>query len=178
MGYGRYEVISGSFTWDEARLDAEARGGHLLTVSNAQEWQMVQDRLGASMPSENYWMGGTDSFSEGNWMWVTGEKWNYTNWGWDGSYFRDKSYEPNGGANANFLAGRISTEITGWGWGYFRRPPWFQPSYSSYKTWGDMGDISLGMYILEKGAYSDALNADTDNDGVSDGQEIDRKSVV
>jgi hypothetical protein len=97
LGFGRYEVVTGSFTWDQARLDAEAKGGHLLTVSNAQEWQMVQDRLGASMPSENYWMGGrwmsNVDYSPGSvsiqfiypqqegWKWVTGEKWDYTNGG-------------------------------------------------------------------------------------------------
>jgi hypothetical protein len=170
MGYGRYELVTGSFTWDQARLDAEARGGHLLTVSNAQEWQMVQDRLGASMPSENYWMGGTDALSEGNWMWVTGEQWSYTNWGWDG--LRIYSYEPNGGSSANFLAGRISTAL---------RPrkmplPGPQPSYSNYKTWGDFGEMSLGTYILEMGAYSNALNADSDSDGANDGQEIQAES--
>lgn len=172
MGYGRYELVTGSFTWDQARLDAEARGGHLLTVSHAQEWQMVQDRLGAAMPSENYWMGGTDALSEGNWMWVTGEQWSYTNWGWDGYYFDDKSYEPNGGSSANFLAGKISSEIN-WDW---RRWPWDGPSLSAYKTWGDFGEISFGTYILEMGAYSNALNADSDSDGANDGQEIQAES--
>ncbi len=137
--------MTGSFTWDQARLDAEARGGHLLTVSNAQEWQMVQDRLGAAMPSENYWMGGTDALSEGNWMWVTGEQWSYTNWAGAGR----GNTEPNGGIKENFLAG----------------------AYYYSRAWRDKGNVALGSYILEVGAYSNVLNADTDSDGANDGQE-------
>ena len=149
MGYGRYELVTGSFTWDQARLDAEARGGHLLTVSNAQEWQMVQDRLGAAMPLENYWMGGTDALSEGNWMWVTGEQWSYTNWESRNRTPRGGA-EPNGGIAENFLAG----------------------AYYYSRAWRDKGDVALGSYILEVGAYSNVLNADTDSDGANDGQEI------
>jgi formylglycine-generating enzyme required for sulfatase activity len=164
MGYGRYELVTESFTWDQARLDAEARGGHLLTVSNAQEWQMVQDRLGAAMPSENYWMGGTDALSEGNWMWVTGERWNYTNWAWNLIRGGARPIEPNGGESENYLAGRLSTVwVAGPLWG----------GYTDYhKTWGDSGNVSLVMYILERGAYSDAMVADTDGDGSTDGAEI------
>ncbi|NCY22608.1 DUF5011 domain-containing protein, partial [bacterium] len=164
MGYGRYELVTGSFTWDQARLDAEAKGGHLLTVSNAQEWQMVQDRLGSSMPNENYWMGGTDAFSEGEWKWVTGEKWSYTNWAWNLFRGGARPIEPNGGESENYLAGRLSTVwVAGPLWG----------GHNDYhKTWGDFGNVSLEMYILERGAYSDAKVDDTDGDGSPDGAEI------
>ncbi|NDB97174.1 MAG: hypothetical protein EBZ78_13630, partial [Verrucomicrobia bacterium] len=32
-GYGRYQVIPGNFTWEQAKADAEARGGHLATIT-------------------------------------------------------------------------------------------------------------------------------------------------
>jgi hypothetical protein len=165
MGYGRYELVTGSFTWDQARLDAEARGGHLLTVSNAQEWQMVQDRLGAAMPSENYWMGGTDALSEGNWVWVTGEKWDFTLWRPSSEHTGGPpprprpgdSYEPSGNPGENYLGGK-----------WYAPPRWGAPT----RIWADYEDLAFISYILERGAFSDAKNSDTDVDGSPDGAEI------
>lgn len=55
----RYSVVPGSFTWEEARRDAESRGGHLVTVTSASEWERVRDAIGTSYASKNLWMGGT-----------------------------------------------------------------------------------------------------------------------
>jgi len=190
LGFGRYEVVTGSFTWDQARLDAEAKGGHLLTVSNAQEWQMVQDRLGASMPSENYWMGGTSMPTvvnspevvyrvgvhtiifpqQAEWKWVTGEKWDYTNWAiYDGPILppgsfwignEERTNQPNRGFGEYYLGGMLSP-FGGWN------------SSPITKAWGDYGEVFFSSYILERGAYTSATLADTDGDGANDKQEID-----
>jgi hypothetical protein len=191
LGFGRYEVVTGSFLWDQARLDAEAKGGHLLTVSNAQEWQMVQDRLGAAMPSENYWMGGTSMPNfvfppegiihvgpypipfpqQAEWKWVTGEKWSYTNWA--------------------IYNGPTWIVPPPWMWPLPPAPPTSEPSLGvgEYylggklspfgewisspitKAWGDYGGV-FPSYILERGAYTSATLADTDGDGANDKQEI------
>ncbi|MEQ1843751.1 MAG: lectin-like protein [Verrucomicrobiales bacterium] len=72
-GFGRYEIIPGSFTWDTAKADAEQRGGHLATVIHAQEWADLKAVLGTQLNAKNLWLGGTDEGTEGNWRWVTGE---------------------------------------------------------------------------------------------------------
>jgi flagellin-like hook-associated protein FlgL len=76
-------VITGNFTWHQAKADAEARGGHLVTITSEEEWQKVLLKAPAS-DSSNLWIGATDENNEGQWEWVTGEPWSYTNWGiWD-----------------------------------------------------------------------------------------------
>ncbi|MDA7679797.1 hypothetical protein N8622_00905 [bacterium] len=70
-----YEIVEGSFTWHEAKADAEARGGHLATITS----ELEQNKIWA-LGAQSEWLGGTDEGSEGNWRWVTGEAWDYTNW--------------------------------------------------------------------------------------------------
>ena len=72
----KYVIIDGSFTWHEAKADAEARGGHLATVTSQKEYDKIRELAGTA----TYFLGGTDENLEGNWNWVTGEKWDYTNW--------------------------------------------------------------------------------------------------
>ena len=37
-------------------------------------------RLLNTQISYEYWLGGTDQEQEGEWRWVTGEKWKYSQW--------------------------------------------------------------------------------------------------
>ena len=40
VGFGQsstYQIIEGSFTWHEAKADAEARGGHLAVITSQEE---------------------------------------------------------------------------------------------------------------------------------------------
>lgn len=78
-GDSQYELISGSFTWTEAKADAEARGGYLASITS----QAELDKINTLLPGwdGNTWLGGTDAGSEGQWRWVSGEAWNFTNWG-------------------------------------------------------------------------------------------------
>jgi hypothetical protein len=94
-------------------------------------------------------------------MWVTGEKWSYANW------------DPylNGGSNSNYLAGSSVLEcgsVNTFAYGVF--------GFSLVRHWAGQGSVRLGSYILERGAYSDAKVADTDEDGYSDKQEKDAGS--
>jgi len=70
-GASNYEIVEGSFTWDEAKADAEARGGHLATVGSQEEWDKIKEFL----PNGVIWLGGTDADSEGNWHWIDGSAW-------------------------------------------------------------------------------------------------------
>jgi hypothetical protein len=76
-----YTVVTGSFTWAQAKADAEAKGGYLVTVTSQAEWDKVLAAIGSTHASKNLWMGGTDEGTEGKWRWVTGEPWGFTAWG-------------------------------------------------------------------------------------------------
>jgi serine/threonine protein kinase len=83
----RAVVVPESITWGDAKAAAEKAGGYLATISSAAEnafvyqlasknpglWHMNpwNDRLGP-------WLGGHQTAA--GWRWVTGERWDYTNW--------------------------------------------------------------------------------------------------
>jgi flagellin-like hook-associated protein FlgL len=92
IGEDNYSVVSGTFTWTAAKADAESKSGHLATITSPEEWQRVLKKAPLS-DSRNLWIGATDRNIEGHWEWVTGEAWNYSNWGLG---------EPN---DASFLGG-------------------------------------------------------------------------
>ena len=73
VGFGRYFVVNGSFTYDLASVDAASRGGHLLTVVSAKEQTAIETVLGAALTTGDKWIGYSDSFLEGAFRWVTGE---------------------------------------------------------------------------------------------------------
>lgn len=72
-GFGRYQIVQGNFTWQQAKADAEAKGGHLGTITSESEWTTIQQVLGASITGKNMWLGGTDQIQEGQWRWITAE---------------------------------------------------------------------------------------------------------
>ena len=80
-----YDVIHFSGTWDEANAHAQTQHldgmqGYLATLTSAEE----NDYVWTNFPYNSYFLGGyqTETTSEpaGNWAWVTGEPWAYTNW--------------------------------------------------------------------------------------------------
>lgn len=75
-----YELIPGTFTWHEAKLDAEKRGGHLVTITSQSEWNVIVTLLGGSLREQLLWLGANNDNPEKLWTWVTGEKWEYTRW--------------------------------------------------------------------------------------------------
>ena len=95
-----YQLVEANpgVNWYEARDAAatmEHKGipGHLATVTSAEEDNFLVTNFSRIRP-EYVWLGATDEASEGNWQWITGEPWNYTNW---------DSGEPNGGVYENCL---------------------------------------------------------------------------
>lgn len=81
-----YQVFHNVLTWQEAKRACEAMGGHLATVTSAKEQKTLE---ALNLQNENLWIG-ANCDSGGNWAWVTGESWEYTNWN-DG--------EPNNSSN-------------------------------------------------------------------------------
>ena len=91
-----YALWNDNGTWLQAKAAAEARGGHLATVTSAQENSFLWSTL-ASSPFPCFAMLGgyqdtsAPDYSEpaGGWRWVTGEPFSYTAW---------YAFEPNDGA--------------------------------------------------------------------------------
>ena len=142
-GYGRYQIVSGSFTWDQAKADAEARGGHLVTITSQDEWNVIWSLLGPNWGATVYWMGGTDQGTDGNWRWITEENWSFNRW---------YPSQPSGGGEHQLLSsGNLSDGQPGWNDGFGM----YQPG-------------NFGGYILEFGYPTDPTKADTDGDGFND----------
>jgi hypothetical protein len=80
-----YEVILGSYTWQEASDSATSVGGHLATLTSAEEnewvWELtVPDGNGPHIGGYQDLEAPDYSEPSGGWRWVTGEEWSYTNW--------------------------------------------------------------------------------------------------
>lgn len=144
IGYGRYQIVTGSLTWVQAKADAEAKGGHLGTIISEAEWSAIKSQLEPQFQGYvRVWLGASDAEQEGDWKWITGETWSYTRW---------NPSEPRDGTQANYL-------------------DWME-KVSNY-TWNDEGNLSAEpAYLFEIGYYSSPTDADTDDDGLNDGQEV------
>ncbi|KAK3610569.1 hypothetical protein CHS0354_009006 [Potamilus streckersoni] len=71
-------------TWIRAKRACENMGGHLATLATVAEDAFVSSYLKSIQShlsdGKYVWLGGHDLFSEGQWKWVTGETFSYTNW--------------------------------------------------------------------------------------------------
>lgn len=101
-----YQAVSGDFTWHQAKTDAEARGGHLATITSQAEFDYVLS-LGV-LPSDSYFLGATDEAQEGVWVWLTGEPWEYSAW---------SPNEPNNQGLENYLVASASSSHRWNDWG-------------------------------------------------------------
>ncbi len=72
-----YSVINLGLIWTDASDYCKRLGGHLATVTDSKEQEFVEK---LATDRDRYWLGGTDVRINGQWNWVTGEAWSYTNW--------------------------------------------------------------------------------------------------
>lgn len=75
----KYEFFNIRTTWLEAKDICERRGGHLITVNDPSEQEIVNYFLNKYTPY-SIWLGATDEEKEDQWSWITGEPFSYTNW--------------------------------------------------------------------------------------------------
>lgn len=99
-----YTLVQQAMTWDDAEAYCESRGGHLATITSADEYQRVLSSMSGT-GVRVCWVGGHRSGN--SWYWVTGEDFSYTAWA---------SGEPNNdGGGENCLA-LLKTPSDDWGW--------------------------------------------------------------
>jgi uncharacterized repeat protein (TIGR02543 family) len=89
----QFQIIQGSYTWQQAKADAEARGGR-LAVLNTQTKIDEADTLVATSGYPQVWIGLTDEVQEGVFKWVNGD--NLTISRWD-------SYQPDNLQNEDYV---------------------------------------------------------------------------
>ncbi|MCL2244017.1 MAG: SUMF1/EgtB/PvdO family nonheme iron enzyme [Treponema sp.] len=87
----RYEVVNQSMNWENAKLEAERRGGYLAVITSAQEQSTIESLLNRDGIINNYWLGGYRD-TNNTFIWITGEPMNYSNW-YPGEPNNDSGYE-------------------------------------------------------------------------------------
>ncbi|MBQ3427631.1 MAG: Ig-like domain-containing protein [Clostridia bacterium] len=73
----KYQLFNAAPSWSIAKEYCEMLGGHLATVSNADENKAISNNL---IKNKSYYLGATDAKNEGVWEWVTNESFEYAYW--------------------------------------------------------------------------------------------------
>jgi hypothetical protein len=71
-----YAYSAAVMNWADANLLCELLGGHLATIGSSGESEFVNGLLKGRWA----WLGGTNDNPSGQWTWVDGSIWDYTNW--------------------------------------------------------------------------------------------------
>jgi hypothetical protein len=148
-GVGRFSLIAGTFTWPQARADAQTRGGELASFPTTARWNRAMESLGASAIN-NYtglWIGASDATTEGTWTWVNGEAFTFNLWA---------SNRPSALSGNTLDYAEVSGDNGGEPGKWYDRSP----------------TVTRDGYILESGYATDPTKADTDGDGFGDGFEV------
>jgi len=74
-----YDIVSSDpdGSWLSSETNANAHGGHLVTINDATEEAWLRATFGGET---RYWIGFTDVSEEGTWIWLSSELVTYTNW--------------------------------------------------------------------------------------------------
>jgi uncharacterized repeat protein (TIGR02543 family) len=171
LGVGRFSIITGSFTWQQARTDARSKGGDLASFPTEDRWNRAMQNLAAN-PFEDFtglWIGASDAAVDGTWTWVNGETFSFAPWGTGrpssttGNTLDFAEVSGGDGAEIGKWYDRSSTATRD---GYL-----LEMGYATSPTVADADGDGLNDG-QEQTAGTSPTNADTDGDGLSDGQEI------
>lgn len=75
-----YLVYTDSLNWVDAKEFCKSLGGHLATISDAQEQTFVEQLAQTCSERTNFWLGGYYDRNREIWKWVDGTPFTYTNW--------------------------------------------------------------------------------------------------
>lgn len=73
-----YKIIPGNYSWSEASIICESAGGHLATITSAEEQQVIENLLAEYGYGNTFWLGAANS--SGTFQWINGDPWNYSKW--------------------------------------------------------------------------------------------------
>lgn len=76
-GNNAYEFYTTCTAWDIAKIIAEQRNGHLMTITNSEENNFLKE-YADDYGCYAYWLGATDAYNEGTWKWITNEPWTFS----------------------------------------------------------------------------------------------------
>lgn len=113
-GNSLYTIVDGP-TWTEAESNAAKLGGHLTTINDSSENQLVYSQF-KDQGVQEYWIGYNDANTEGQWIWTSGETSTYQNW-WNNGPQNPQSLE-NGIRDFAAIYTNNPTSGTGGTWGY------------------------------------------------------------
>ena len=71
-----YEYVGNTLSWSSAQTESEGLHAHLATIQGAEENEFVESLISEG----SAWIGATDTEIEGQFLWVTGEPFAYSNW--------------------------------------------------------------------------------------------------
>ncbi|MDD4142755.1 MAG: InlB B-repeat-containing protein, partial [Bacteroidales bacterium] len=77
-----YVVYDSVMSWSDSQEYCRQQRGNLLTITSSEEQSLIESLLTPVSMNNDYtfFIGGADAEQEGEWKWVTGEPFNYTNW--------------------------------------------------------------------------------------------------
>lgn len=105
-----YQLIETKMSWNDAKAYCESLGGHLATITSQEENDFIYKNFieiyGGAM------IGLSDADEEGEWKWVTGEVFSYSNW---------DSGEPNNEGNEDYV---LMRDDGTWNDGHLDREKW------------------------------------------------------
>jgi len=194
-----YALVSGSYSWDEARIDALKRGGRLVVLDSKAKQNDLKRLLGTTIRTSgvNYWIGAHDRNytidgklvkNEGTYRWVQrindlvkieGAVYAVNQVDLDGpvlkSPFNWQTLQPNNINDSDAAQILPNTQLT-WSMGvgttrqsYIIEYPTSNPRAAKSDTDGD--GLSDG---IERSIGSHPRKTDSDGDGVSDRKEYNR----
>lgn len=94
----KYTIFNYGMSWNDANEYCEKQGGHLVTIGSADEQNFVQ-KIIKDQSRLNYWIG-LYLNSSGQWEWIDGTEFSYSNWDYDSkggwnkpdNYYGDEFY--------------------------------------------------------------------------------------